>query len=196
MFPPKKSWMGLSPLEWLFLFACAAYYAAWVFQPFNFSPDERMRFSVTRFLFEHGRLPVNEETIGQPWGYSYAHRPAMFCNMAGALFMKAASPFTSDSTALLLAARMLGVLCVTGTVYCMLRASRLLFRAPFHWLAVCLVAMLPQFAYVNSYVHNGSNIWPMYNTATLMFNQDWFKVTENAQANGTTNPMEIWTTRK
>ena len=51
-------------------------------------------------------------------------------------------------------------------------------------------------AYVNSYVHNGSNIWPMYNTATLMFNQDWFKVTENAQANGTTNPMEIWTTRK
>ena len=156
MFPPKKSWMGLSPLEWLFLFACAAYYAAWVFQPFNFSPDERMRFSVTRFLFEHGRLPVNEETIGQPWGYSYAHRPAMFCNVAGALFMKAASPFTSDSTALLLAARMLGVLCVTGTVYCMLRASRLLFRAPFHWLAVCLVAMLPQFAYVGSYVNNDS----------------------------------------
>ena len=147
---------GLTLLELVFLVICAAYFTAWVFQPYNFSPDENMRFLVTRFLFEHGRLPVNEETIGQPWGYSYAHRPAMFCNVIGALLMKIGSLFTSDAMSLLLAARTLGVICVTGTVYWTIRVSRLLFKVPFNWLPVCIVAFLPQFAYIGSYVNNDS----------------------------------------
>lgn len=148
--------IGLSALELGFLLLCAAYYTLWIFQPFNFSPDEAMRFDVTRFLFDHGRLPVNEETINSIWGISYAHLPTMFCNVFGALFMKAASLFTSDEATLLRAARMLGVLCITGTLYWFMRTSRILFKAPFNWLPVCIVAFLPQFAYIGSYVNNDS----------------------------------------
>ena len=145
---------GLSPLEWLFLFACTAWYCIWIFHPPNCSPDEPMRFAVTRFLFDHGRLPVNEETIGLPWGFSYAHRPAMFCNVFGALFMKAGALFVSGPMALLRCARALGVACAAGTVYFALRVSKLLFKTPFGRLATCFVALLPQFAYVAGYVNN------------------------------------------
>ena len=148
--------IGLFPCDCLFLLAIAAYYTLWIFQPLNFSPDEAMRFEVTRFLFDHGRLPVNEETINELWGVSYAHLPTMFCNVFGAPFMKIGALFTHDATALLRAARMLGVLCITGTVYWTIRTSRLLFKEPFNWLPTCIVAFLPQFAYVGSYVNNDS----------------------------------------
>ena len=147
---------GLSAYEWVFLIACMVYYTAWIFQPFNFSPDEAMRFGVTRFLFEHGRLPVNEEAIYRPWGISYAHTPTMFCNVFGALFMKIASLFSPDAMTLLRAARMVGVLSITGTVFWTVRTSRLMFKAPFNWLPVCIVAFLPQFAYIGGYVNNDS----------------------------------------
>jgi len=148
--------VGLSVTELAFLLSCAVYYTSWIFQPFNFSPDEAMRFEVTRFLFEHGRLPINEEAIGGVWGVSYAHIPTMFCNVFGALFMKVGSLFSSDPTALLRAARMLSVACITGTVFWTIRAAKLLFKAPFHWLPVCIVAFLPQFAFIGSYVNNDS----------------------------------------
>lgn len=147
---------GLSMFELFFLLLCGVYYSLWVSQPLDFSPDEVMRFEVTRFLFEHGRLPVNEETIFRPWGFSYAHIPTMFCNIFGALFMKIASLFSSDATTLLRAARMVGVLCITGTVFWTIRTSRLMFKPPFNWLPVCIVAFLPQFAYIGSYVNNDS----------------------------------------
>lgn len=158
---------GLSTYELVFLLVCAAYYRAWIFQPFDYSPDEAMRFEVTRFLFDHGRLPVNEEAINASWGFSYAHVPTMFCNVVGALFMKIGSFFTSNATSLLHAARMLGVLCVTGTVYCTMRISRFLFKPPFNWLAVCIVAFLPQFAYIGSYVNNDSAA--LFGSATILF---------------------------
>ena len=178
---------GLSPFECLFLLACAAYYGSWVAQPFNFSPDEAMRYGVTRFLFNHGRLPVNEETISDPWGFSYAHIPTMFCNVFGALFMKIGSWFSSDATTLLRAARMVGVVCVTGTVYWTLRASRLLFRAPFHWLPVCIVAFLPQFAYIGSYVNNDSAA--LFGTSMILF--AWASAVERRWSYGTATILAV-----
>ena len=147
---------GLSMYELFFVLICGAYYTLWVLQPLDFSPDEAMRFGVTRFLFENGRLPVNEEAIYRPWGISYAHTPTMFCNVFGALFMKIASLFSSDATILLRAARMVGVLSITGTVLWTIKTSKLLFKAPFSWLPVCIVAFMPQFAYIGSYVNNDS----------------------------------------
>ena len=148
--------LGLSAPELAFLILCAAYYALWIFQPLDFSPDEAIRYKVTRFLFDHGRLPVGTEAISEKWGVSYAHMPTMFCNVLGVFFMKIAFWFTSDGTILLRAARMLGVFCITGTVFWTFRTARLMFKAPFNWLPVCIVAFLPQFAYIGSYVNNDS----------------------------------------
>lgn len=152
----RQVFIGLTVPELAFLLLCAAYCTLWIFQPFNFSPDEAMRFGVTRFLFDHGRLPVNEEAIGKIWGHSYAHRPTMFCNIAGACLMWIAAPFTSDATVLLRVARMVSVLCVTGALYWTVRISKLLFQPPFNWLPVCIVAFLPQFASIAGYVNNDS----------------------------------------
>lgn len=148
--------IGLTVPELAFLFLCAAYYALWVSQPLDFSPDEAIRYKVTRFLFDHGRLPMDTEAISEKWGFSYAHMPTMFCNVLGVIFMKISAWFTSDGTILLRTARILGVFCITGTVYWTIRTSRLLFKAPFNWLPVCIVAFLPQFAYIGSYVNNDS----------------------------------------
>lgn len=146
--------LGLTPAELLFCVGCAVYYWLWSLAPYNCAPDEAMRFEVTNFLFHHGRLPVNDEIIQAKWGFSYAHLPTMLCNVLGAFCMKAASLFTSDDRCLLVAARMASVLCGAGTVYWLLRASRLAFGTAVRWVPVCLVALLPQFAFVSSYVNN------------------------------------------
>lgn len=147
---------GLSTYEGVFLIACMVYYTAWIVQPFNFSPDEAMRFEVTRFLFEHGRLPVGAEVLNKTIGFGYAHIPTMFCNVFSAVSMKIAAMFTSNTTFLIRAARIPSVLCVTGTVYWTLRTSKLLFKKPFSWLPVCIVAFLPQFASIGGYINNDS----------------------------------------
>lgn len=149
-------WTGLSSAEWAFLVLLFAYYSLWIFQPYNFSPDEAMRFWVTDFLFKNGRLPFGTEAISTTWGTSYAHLPTMFNNVFGALFMRIASVFTADERTLLLSARMVGVVCVSGVVYWLLRTARLLFSSSVRWLMVCLVAFLPQFAYIGSYLNNDS----------------------------------------
>lgn len=50
-------------------------------------------------------------------------------------------------------------------------------------------------AYVDYYVHSGSWIWPMYNTGSKIFYQEWAHFTENALCGSSYDPMEIWTTR-
>ena len=50
--------------------------------------------------------------------------------------------------------------------------------------------------YVDNYVHGLAQIWPMYNTRTISFVQEWFQYTDKAQINGSTmDPSQIWTTR-
>lgn len=50
-------------------------------------------------------------------------------------------------------------------------------------------------AYVDHYVHSGSWIWPMYNTSSKIFYQEWAHFTGNALCGTSYDPMEIWTTR-
>ena len=49
--------------------------------------------------------------------------------------------------------------------------------------------------YVDDYVHNMCQIWPMYNTSTLIFVSKYYGYDDRAFANGTTDPLHIWTTR-
>ena len=49
--------------------------------------------------------------------------------------------------------------------------------------------------YVDDYVHTMSQIWPMYNTSTLIFVSEYYGYDDRAFANGPTDPLHIWTTR-
>ena len=50
-------------------------------------------------------------------------------------------------------------------------------------------------AYVDHYVHTGCWIWPMYNTSSKIFYQEWAHFTANALCGSSYDPMEMWTTR-
>lgn len=136
--------------------SCFLVYFCWAsIQPFNYAPDELMRYDVTRFLFDHNRLPVGNELVSH-WGFSYAHYPAVLCSQLGYVFMKIASLFTKNDNMLLLAARMVSVFCGTGTVYFNIRASKQLFYSPARWVLIVLVAAMPQAVFLYSYVNNDS----------------------------------------
>ncbi len=147
----------LSVPELLFCAGCFLFYTLWAIEkPISYAPDEFMRFEVTQFLFEHGRLPIGEELISQPWGFSYAHFPIVLCNQLGYLAMKVASLFMSGSFKMLVAARMVSVCAGTGIVYYTIKTSKLLFRSPARYVMIAFVAFMPQFAFLSSYVNNDS----------------------------------------
>ena len=146
--------LGLKKHELLFLALLFGFYTLWAFeQPLNYAPDELMRYDVTKFLFEHGRLPVGSELLSD-WGFSYAHLPAVLCNELGAVLMWLVEPFTQSAHTLLLAARMVSVICATLAIYFILKSCKLLFRPEVGWIVVFFVAFMPQYAFLSSYVNN------------------------------------------
>lgn len=151
----KKNDRMLSWFEWFFCFAVFVFYFIWaVLQKYNYAPDEYMRYDVTMFLFNNNRLPVGDELLSFWWGFSYAHLPAVLCNQLGYVFMKIASIFTTTEFHLLVAARMVSVFCGTGAVYYTIKISKQLFKSPARWIMIVLIAFMPQYAFLSSYVNN------------------------------------------
>ena len=152
-----KNLRRLSKAELVFLGICFAYYALWaIAKPLQYPPDEPMRYEVTQFLFANNRLPVGDELLHPEWGFSYAHFPTVLCNELGYVFMKIASVFMSGDFKLLVAARMVSVCAGTGVIYYVIKISRHLFRTPARWVMIVLIAFMPQFAFLSSYVNNDS----------------------------------------
>jgi len=151
----KASSLTLSEL--LFIIGCFVFYTVWnVTQFINYAPDELMRLDVTFFLYENHRLPVGDELTHPIWGFSYAHMPTMLCNVLGYLFMLLMTPFSTEAIYLVIAARTVSVLAGVGTVYFVIKAAKLLFNSPSRWIMILLVALMPQFAFLSSYVNNDS----------------------------------------
>lgn len=146
---------GLKKHEFLFLAILFFFYMFWAFEKsLNYAPDESMRYDVTRFLFDNGRLPVGDELLSD-WGFSYAHLPAVLCNQLGFVLMKIAAPFTSSAHSLLLAARMVSVISATFAIYFVIKCCKLLFhRSEVRWMVTFLIAFMPQYAFLSSYVNN------------------------------------------
>lgn len=150
----EKNERRLSGYELLFCLGCLIYYTLWaVAKNHNYAPDEAMRYDVTKFLFNNNRLPVKDELLSN-WGFCYAHLPNVLCNYLGYVLMKAVSIFTCSPRALLIAARMASVLCGVGAVYFVIKISKLVFQTPARWIMVVFVALMPQFAFLSSYVNN------------------------------------------
>ena len=64
----------------LFLLFVFFVYLAWACtQRFNFSPDEKMRYQIAQYIYEHGTLPHggDPEIRNADWGISYAFNPIL-----------------------------------------------------------------------------------------------------------------------
>lgn len=153
----KKHERSLCRAEQIFIALCFAFYTVWtVLAPFNYAPDEAMRFDVTKFLFDNGRLPVGDELLHEHWGFSYAHLPTVLCNTLGYVFMKLASVFTANHQVLLIAARMVSVVSCTLAVYYVIKITKLIFTTYARWIMILFFALIPQYCFLASYINNDS----------------------------------------
>ncbi len=144
-------------LTWAFVVACGLFYVGWSFTiaPGQ-APDEPMRYLIVSHIVEHGALPVGTDpSLRDPlWGTSYAFQPIL-SYMIGAVFVVVAQWFGADATMQLHAARLVSVICGAGTVaVCVALGRRFFGQSPWRWYFPVAVALLPQFAFLNSYVNN------------------------------------------
>ncbi len=146
----------LSLYEIIFCFCCFVFYFLWAInnKPLDYSPDEHMRYNVSEFLFKNNRLPLGAEIKDSVWGFSYACLPTMFRHVIDFIFMKIGSVFFLKEFHILLCARMVSVLCGTLVVLFTIKISKILFDSPSRWLMVGMVAFIPQFAFLSSYINN------------------------------------------
>lgn len=141
--------------EAVFLILIGAFLFAWaVIQPFNFSPDEAMRFKVVDYIFKHNALPHggDPEVLDASWGISYAFYP-MLTYMVSYLFMKLVSIFTTEYSVLVVAARMAEVAFGVGTAYYTMKIGKRFFKGAYEKMFLAMTLLMPGafvlFSYVN-----------------------------------------------
>lgn len=129
---------------------------AWAMvQPFDVSPDERMRYTIVQYIVEHWKLPAgyDPEIRDASWGISYAFNPIL-AYMIMAVFAKVASFFTDNYLMIVKAARLVNVLLGAGTAFVLLRIGRYMFDKWGKWIFASLAMLLPGTVFVFSYVNN------------------------------------------
>lgn len=169
--PEKADKLSLSEL--LFWLLSSGYFFLWsCTKPYNYAPDEYMRYSVSRFIFDNNRLPIGAETCDNPWGFSYAQMPTMLCNYLGYIPMKLVSIFTNDEYALVVASRFGSVICGSVCLLFMIKAAKLLIKKPFHWVMIVFMALMPQFCFLCSYINN--DICALCGAAMILYS--WVRI--------------------
>lgn len=159
--------------ELVFWLLCSGYFFVWsCTKPYNYAPDEYMRYSVSKFIFENNRLPVGAETTDNPWGFSYAQMPTMMCNFLGYIPMKLVSLFTSDDYALVVASRFGSVICGSVCLLFLMKLSKLMIKKPFHRIMIAFVALMPQFCFLCSYINN--DICALCGAAMILYS--WVRI--------------------
>jgi Dolichyl-phosphate-mannose-protein mannosyltransferase len=152
-----------------FIVACFVLYASWAWViPFNAAPDESLRYVLVRYISEHGSIPVGTDpSIRDPiWGTSYAFEPIL-APLVAAFLRSVAGLFTTDPGVLLLASRFASVIFGTGTVAMCILISRRLFGGVWRWFFVVFIALLPQFAFLSSYLNSDS--LALFATALIIY---------------------------
>ena len=112
---------------------------------FDRAPDEYMKYDICKYIFIHRDLPQGgDESIRNPiWGISYAFTPIL-SYMLSALFMKITMLATQNANLMVIAARFVSVLCITGYALLCVKISEKLFKGIYKWLFVVFATLLPQ----------------------------------------------------
>lgn len=122
----------------------------------TFFPDESMRYDIPKYIFRYGVLPNGdeEEIINKIWGFSYGFTPYL-PSLISVFFMKITSIFTNDSSVLLIAARMTSVLSGVFTyLVCYSIGEEIFSSKKIIHLFSLMIALLPQFIFLSSYINN------------------------------------------
>lgn len=156
--------------EIAFISAFGIFIFVWALsQPFNTAPDEHMRYNICKYLYDYHALPHGGDPILRDgiWGYSYAFFPIL-TNMLGAVFMTAASFISTNEFVLVMAARMVSLLCGLGTAWFVVRIGDALWeRRIYKWMFVIMTMLLPQCVFLFTYINNDS--LALFATAMIIY---------------------------
>lgn len=140
------------------LLLAAIVYVIWAYKiGFNNAPDELMRYQIPLYIYNHKGLPTgyDPEVIYHLGNWSYAFYPQFLGAIVSAIFMFIMSFFKSSDFALVFAARMASVLFGLIAVYFVGKSLFKLFnKIGIALLGMVLLAFLPQFTFLCSYVNN------------------------------------------
>lgn len=130
-------------------------YSIWaLIIPFGQAPDEPLRFDIGNFIYKYHELPI----LGDPrltdfgHGISYASLPQL-PYIIGGVMMIIASPFI-DSEHLFLVHRLVSVISSVLAIWFAYQICRRLGLSNiFCYFTACLLAFIPQFAFISAYVN-------------------------------------------
>ncbi len=141
----------------VFLLFLSIFYFSWslVF-PFNYGPDEQMRYQIPLYIFNHGNLPHGGdlEIRNAVWGSSYGFTPITPYIISGYL-MKVVYFFTNNFDALLYVARAVTVGFSILSIIVIYLISKKIFANSLikRWCFITFISFLPQYVYISSYVN-------------------------------------------
>lgn len=124
---------------------------------YNTAPDETMKYDVCQYIYHNLKLPHggDESIRNEMYGMSYAFTPILSYMFSG-IFMRIISLFTQNEFALVIAARLVSVICITIYAFVCVKISEKLFKGTYKWLFIVFVTLLPQLIYLGSYINNDS----------------------------------------
>lgn len=141
-------------LLFVLVMGCMLFTLSWIL-PFNEAPDEKMRYLIPTYIYNHGTLPVgwDPEVRNELWGISYAFHPILPYIFGGYL-MKLVGLLNSSEKALLMTVRFINILIGMGFYWYVLQIAKRLFQNKlFRSFFIALLALLPQLLYLFVYVN-------------------------------------------
>jgi hypothetical protein len=121
------------------------------------NPDEMMRYMLPQYLYKHHSLPVGtqREVIANGANWSYAYYPQWLGPFVSTIFMTIIGLFNDSGQVMLFAARLTSVLAGTLSLFLIRRiVAYITNNEIISVLVMAMVAFLPQFTYLSSYVNN------------------------------------------
>lgn len=155
--------------EWSFVLFMLAMFLVWAaVLPFDSAPDEAMRFQIPAYILNYGKLPNGADPLirdGQ-WGISYGFGPPLAA-IVSSFFMKVIGIFSKTDHAFRYACRMVSAICGAGVVGMTILIGKKRFQRRERMLFLCLVAFLPQFVFLSSYINNDA--MALLGTAVIVY---------------------------
>ncbi len=141
----------------VFLLFLSIFYFSWALVfPFNYGPDEEMRYQIPVYIFNHGALPHGGdlEIRNAIWGSSYGFTPITPYIISGYL-MKLFYLFTHDFNSLLYVARAVTLIFSILSIFMIYLISKKIFLDSLtkRWIFITSISFLPQYIFISSYVN-------------------------------------------
>ena len=172
----NREYISNHKTEVFILLFCGLIYYLWsVILPYNKAPDEVMRYDIPNYIFYHNNLPRGDdpEICNDIFGTSYAFQPILSYIFSAFAMKIAVLGLGMAEINMFHAARWISVISSCITVLYLLKISKKLFHGK--KLMVVLVALLPQFVFISSYVNNDA--LAVMSTAIIFYY--WLEVLEN-----------------